>query len=348
MVTLKHIARELDLDISTVSQVLHRGDQRYSQTTRERIHSTAQRLGYRANALARSMRRGRTFSIGVFGHNLAITMTMEKVQVISSELHALGYKMFLAGGEESDIALEREIVEDLLARRVEGLIINTEPDADPTYYEDLQKRGVPLVLLGMMLDARRLPLVSVDIEGGMCAAIKHLLDLGHRDIAFAMGSYAIRTNVGRWPAITRTMQEAGIPLRMEWVLHDVPSTPEENNAFTRRIMSSTGGAVRPTAICYANDELAMGGMHVLRELGLEIPRDVSVVGFDDLPVAKLAWPALTTVRQPRAELAKAAVGLLLEQIDEKRPSSHQVTLKTELIVRQSTATANSPQRESMQ
>jgi LacI family transcriptional regulator len=227
----------------------------------------------------------------VFGHNLAFTMTMEKVQVISSELHRLGYKMFLAGGEESDIALEREIVEDLLARRVEGLIINVEPDADPAYYEELQQRGVPLVLLGLLRQPRPLPIVSVDTEDGMCQAIRHLLDLGHRDIAFPIGSYGVRMGVGRWPAIQRTMHEAGIPLRQEWILHEVPCTAENSDAFTRRVMRPPGAASRPTAIIYANDELAMSGMHVLREMGFEIPRDVSVMGYDDLPVAKLINPA---------------------------------------------------------
>ena len=337
MVTLKDIARETGLNFRSVSQVLH-GSHRYSPTTQKRVREVAQRLGYRPNAVARSMARGKTHCIGYVGHSLRAPLTMEKVEVIATQAQQMGYHLFLAGAnEEGNRALEREIIEELLARRVDGLIINIIPESDLSFYLSLQKQGIPLVLTGHHSKPAGLPMVTVDIEGGVYEATRHLLDLGHRDLALAFGEYAVRSPHNRLDGCRKALQERGISLAAGRVFDDRPGTIE---AICRYTKDQLGQSPRPTAIIFNSDEMAFAGLRVIREMGLEIPRDVSVVGVDDLPLAENTWPPLTTVRQPRAELGRAALELLMKQIrGEDIRGQKRILLPTALVVRQSTGPA---------
>jgi LacI family transcriptional regulator len=337
MVTLKEVAQEAGLSVGTVSQLLHKSDPRYSPDTRNRVAGIAQRLGYRPNHVARSMVRGRTHCVGVVGHMLDSHIGMTRVDAMGSELQGRSYQMFLAGRKvDVEFVEQRRIIEDLIARRVDGLIIFIEPNADTTYYHELGARKIPFVLVGILSDPEELPVVSVDVEDGMYEATRHLLDLGHRNIAAAFGQYIMSyPNLGRPPGFRGAMEELGLSVSLGRIMSEQYATLEATHEFTRSQMTQP---FRPTAIVYSNDEMALAGISALRELGLDVPRDVSVVGYDDLPVARYTWPPLTTVRQPNEELSKAVVELLMEHIHNgtSRRGSR-VVLKPKLVIRGSTA-----------
>ncbi len=333
MVTLRDIAREVQLDVSTVSHLLNRPERRYNPATRRRVQEVARRMGYRPNALARAMVHGKSRSIGIVGHDLATSLNVERLQAIATSARSLGYHMFLSSGQEETPALIEETIEDLLARKVDGLIVFIAPEADTRYYESLRKRGVPFVLIGTLSRPSTLPLVMIDGEAGGYAATRHLLALGHREIAFASGRYMAQDTSPRRRGFERAMREAGAPIPAHRVLSDQAISRQSVGDFTRRQLR---GFPRATAILNANDNMAFTCIHAIAEMGLRVPQDVSVVGYDDLPIAQDAWPELTTIRQPRAEVSQAAVGMLIDQIEGNR-SSQRLVLKPELIVRQSTA-----------
>lgn len=341
MVTLKDIARQVGVTVGTVSDVLRTDDPRYNPATRKKIHQAAERQGYRPNRLAQAMVRGRSHMLGLVGYHLGILVTMQKVDAIVLEAQKHGYELLLTGRrEQADPAAEREFIENLLARQVDGLIILNEPECDLSYYQQLQQRRVPMVLVGNHAQPGNLPLVSVDSAAGVHAATRHLLALGHREFALVLGAYTANLPHNRLAGCTRALRERGLVLRPERVLRQGLMHFRAAYTFTRRLLRSPS---RPTAIIYNNDEAAQAGMLALREMGLEIPRDASVIGYDDIPAAAYLCPPLTTVRQPREELAHAVMRLLLRQVEgDGLGGNGHVRLIPKLIVRRSTGPAPRP------
>lgn len=338
MVTLKDIAREAGVTVGTVSDVLRTDDPRYNPATRKQIRQTAERLGYRPNRLAQAMVRGRSHMLGLVGYHLGTLVTMQKVDAIVTEAQKHGYELLLTGRRETaDPAAEREFIENLLARRVDGLVILIESECDLAYYRQLRQQKVPLVMVGYHSRPGRLPLVSVHAEEGMYQMTRHLLTLGHRDFALVLGAYTAALPHNRLDGCVRALRERGLNLREGRVFRQGLIHFRAAHEFTKRLMRSKP---YPTAIIYNNDEMAQAGILALREMGFEIPRDVSVVGYDDLPSAAYTCPPLTTVRQPRQELAKAVVRLLMRQIQgQGLDGTGCIRLTPKLIIRRSSGPA---------
>ena len=332
-VTIKQIAKEAGVAVSSVSDMLHRNDPRYSAVTRRRVQETARRLGYRPNILARAMIQGKTRSIGVVGHDLATPLNVERLQAISAAARKVGYQLFLSGGYEEGAAAMQETVEEMLARDVDGLIIFVMPDANVQFYESVQARGTALVLIGNPAPRPTLSVLSIDAAAGMHLVTRHLLEAGHRALAYAAGAAVMRVTGQRQAGFQRALREFRVKVPPEWILTDQPASPAAVREFTRTRLAMKP---RPTAILYTNDEAAAVGLLAAREAGRDVPREVSLVGYDDLPLAALTWPAPTTVRQPRAEVGELAVKMLLEQM-ERPGKGRQVVLTPTLVVRQSTA-----------
>ncbi|MCC6579554.1 MAG: LacI family DNA-binding transcriptional regulator [Phycisphaeraceae bacterium] len=338
MVTLKQIARELNLGVSTVSSVLHGDNPHYNAQTRQRVREAAERMGYRPNHLARAMVRGKTHTIGVMGLTTHDTVSGERLHALSDALDNAGYKMLYVSRTIGDLAVERKHLDDLLDRQVDGLLIQTDLYGDPDHYASLWQRGVPLVLSGLAPDRSTLPWVWLDNTSGLYDLTRHLLELGHRRIAYTPGQAAHLYPHHRIEGFHRALREAGVESQPRWIMDDRPSIRDNIVQFTRDMLQSTSD--RPTALMYNNDEQAFAGLQVIMQMGLHVPRDVSVTGFGDLTLSKLACPALTTVTQPAAELARSGVELLMEQILAKQAMPcRQIMIPTRLTVRNSTGPA---------
>ncbi len=331
-VTLKDVAKDVGLSLQTVSDVLNCGDVRYSEKTRLRIKEAAERLGYHPNLMAQAMIRGRTHTLGMVTHGYSTPVSAEKTEAICFEARRRGYQVYLGTVAAPDD--EFGIIKDFLGRRVDGLVCTVSPRFDPEPYRQLIAKGMPLVLIGNTSpETRDLPIVEIHIADGVRQAARHLITLGHRRIALAIGKGLALIPNGRLTGYKKALKDARIPFAKELVMADRDITPPEARVFTAAVMRLSSP---PTAIIYSNDMMALIGMHTLWEMGFKIPDDVSVVGYDDLLFAEHLSPSLTTVRQPRAEFADAVLDLLIGQIEKKGGELAPRILLPSLVERQST------------
>lgn len=328
---LKDVAKDVGLSLQTVSDVLNCGDTRYSEKTRARIKEAAERLGYRPNLMAQSMVRGRTKTIGVITPTLNTPVTVEKIGAICHKAAEKGYQTYLGIVEDNNC---EELVRGMVGRKVDGLICVISSTCDLKLFHKLSAEGMPMAfsVVGASLGAKGLPSVQIDTANGVAQMVKHLVELGHRRIAFAAG----RNNIvpgGRLDGYRKGLKDADIRYDREIVLLDRDAAQDEVHAFTKEMLALPRP---PTAILYDNDEMALIGVQTLAELGLKAPDDISIAGYDDLFFAAHVRPALTTARQPREAFADAMMGLIEDQLNGKPVDGKAMLLLPELVVRQST------------
>lgn len=309
---IKDVAARAGVGVSTVSVVLNNVEgARVGPETRERILAAARDLGYTSNPIARSLRTRRTQTIGFVGDEIATTpFAGRMIQGAQDAAWRAGYLLFLVntGGEQ---ALERRAVRALLDRRVDGVIYAT------MYHRHVEVPEALADVSTVVLDARpiggAMPYVVPDERGGAAAAVGELLRAGHRRIGFATESLDVPAASGRLAGYRETLAEAGIPVDPELVVAEHGDTTGGYRA-ARRLLDLDE---RPTAIFCYNDRMAMGCYRAAAELGLRIPYDLSVVGYDDQDlIAPELSPALTTVALPHYEMGAWAFRRLLELIQD--------------------------------
>lgn len=342
MLTLKEVAREAGVAPSSVSDILRqRSDPgaRYTPATRRRVMEIAKRRGYRANMVAQSMVRGTTHSIGMIvplGASVSETGTVRILAVVN-EIQNAGYQIMIASKETGNSQQEQNLIENMLARRVDGLIIFNDVYCDPAYYESLRARNFPFVLMAPISRPAQITSVYFNSMHGMYQATRHLIELGHRHIVYAVDPETFLMSNHRAESFRQALQEAGLPIRRSLAIDPALPMREAIQIFTKDVLRETP---RPTAIMYVNDTAAFIGLHTLLEMGLRVPEDISVVGFDDLPLAQLTWPELTTVRQSSEMYAREAVRLLLAQMRDPQNSEPQnVFLNAKFVARGSSGPA---------
>ncbi len=334
-VTLKQVAESLDLSPATVSLVLNRSPVADSipPATHERVFAAAEKLGYRPNLVARSLRRQRSFSVGVLVPEVSEGYASGVLAGIEDHLMAAGYFYLLASHRSRHDLLE-EYVNLLKERLVEGFVlVNTPIEEAP---------GLPAVAVAGHRDIEGVTNVVVDHQRATELGVGHLAGLGHREIAFFKGHPHSADTDDRWQGIVEAAASAGLEVRDEAVLQLGAAVDgrtfapeegyEEGYAYGRRLLDS---GVDFTALFAFNDISAIGAMRAFSEAGLSIPGDVSVLGFDDIHGAGFHRPALSTIRQPLREMGATAARHLLARLGGES-SPGQVTVEPELVVRAST------------
>ena len=337
MIRLKDIALRAGVSIMTVSKAL-RNEPDISVATKARIRALAAEMGYTPDSLAQSLRTRRSKLLGLVISAVTNPMFARTMMAIEEQAHELGYDLAFA---QSLNRPEREqtVIHHLLSRRVEGLFIAPVYRFDPRapVYEELRKRGTPVVLLG-----HRAPFcqdfanVETDDIAASLAATKHLLDLGHRRIAFFAGPPAVPSAQERLEGHRRALREANLELD-DRLIFNAGSTIEEGEKAALQMLNESPGA---TAIQAVNDLVAIGAANVLLNQALVIPRDMSIVGFGNVLVSEHFRVPLTTIRQPKFRLGTAAMELMLRQLRGQPAGSRR--LPAELIIRQSTAPPPAP------
>lgn len=343
--TLADIARESGFSISTVSIVLNDAplSRNVAAQTKELIRTTAKRLGYRPDAFARSLRSRRSHIIGIMVFDISDPFCTLILQGIRETLQPTTYLPIVMDVHNELKQFERYL-EMLLERHLEGLIVVANwlfIDIKPLVA--VESEQIPTVLVGQEMRSGSMSSVMVDNEAGGYAALEHLYKLGHRDIAVVRGPSQLPDSGKRWAGMTRFAREVGLKLRTEWIV-DLPDTSdpyggfEEGRRATERLLK---GKKRCSAIVAFDDLTALGVVRALRQAGLRVPEDCSVIGFDDVPNAALTSPALTTVRQPMTEMGRIAAERVLRGIDAihtkaKLKGDHWLTTP-ELVPRESTA-----------
>jgi LacI family transcriptional regulator len=332
-VTLKTIAQRLGLTAGTVSAALNESAAARSipEHTKQRILAVAQELGYRPNYFARSLRLRRTYTIGVIIQEIGDPYGAMIISGVEEYLRRHDY-FFLTVIHRHDPRILRGYSRMLLTRGVEGFITTdtsiTDSPTLPTVAVAGHQRlkGVTNIVLDHKLAAR--------------LALTHLMELGHKEIAFLKGDPASSDASTRWLTICETAAELGLRVRPELTvqINSTASTPDLGYPFAKQLLARK----RPfTALFAYNDISAIGAIWAFREAGLRIPEDISVVGFDDIPAAAFASPGLTTVRQPLERMGQIAAKTVIDQIEGKAKNVQEIVVEPEFVVRGSTAPAQS-------
>jgi LacI family transcriptional regulator len=324
-VSLKFLAEHLGLSQAAVSFVINRSPAAKSipQRTQELIRAAARELNYRPNHLARSLRKQRSFTIGVVVPEISEGYAALVMSGIEDHLLQEGYFYFVVSHRHRD-ELIQEYPLLLQQRAVEGLIVVDTALADEV--------DVPSIAVSGHREVPGVTNIVLNHSRAACLAMQHLVELGHRDMAFSSDTQV------RWDAVCEAAQKLGIEIKEKLVgqLEGESSSPLLGYQVTQKLI---GSGDRFTALFTFNDISAIGAIHALREAGFRVPEDVSVVGFDDIQSAAFQNPALTTVRQPLREMGMIAAETLLRRVTApaKAPYPQEIVVEPELVVRASTA-----------
>jgi len=321
---LKEIAQQTGFSLSTVSLAL-KGDPRVAEKTRARVERVARSIGYEPHAAGRALVTGRTQLIGFLSAGDALTYYDSGILAgLTSGLEERDYHVVVFRAEPWSVLTPQP----LLRRMVDGLVFSL--CCNPRFLAALLERCVPVVVVDP-LEAVRCDSVRADERQGMHQAVQHLLDLGHRRIAYigAAGEQARLINRERWDAFVAEMSDAGLAV----------NPGGEAVGLPKELAERTMDSYRPTGLVCFSDWVAARAIGWLRERGLTVPDDLSVVSFDDDEYADLLNPSLTTVRLPFHEMGAAASKMVLERIETPDMEPRKVIIPGGLIVRGSTGPA---------
>lgn len=327
MADMRDIAREARVSMSTVSHVLN-GTRFVSPELRQRVLEAAERLGYRHNALARSLRTKRSHTLALVIPDITNPYYPEIARGVLQVADAAGYVTVLCSSDRNP-AKEVAILRALESRRVDGIIFNPS-GFYPDQVSVLKSLRIPLVLLGSRVNDPAFDLVLTNPRGAY-EPVSYLIALGHRRIGFIGGLHEISPRPRKYTGYVEALRDAGLPVNDDLITQGNYSQ-EAGYENARRLLSLLKP---PTAIFAANDLMAIGAMVAVREAALAIPEDVSVIGFDDIPQASITTPRLTTVVVPKYEMGRTAAELLLRRIENPSAPFESVVLPHTLIVRES-------------
>jgi len=331
-VTIKDIAREAGVSHSTVSRALS-GSPLITDETAERIRRVASDLGYLPSAAARTLKTNRSRALGVILRNVDDPFFGEILQGIEEVAQANGYSLFMAASQR-DPEREQGIVQVMAERQVDGVIIcsttfSTEQSGR------LARLGVPIVVVNnQSAEVYRYSIYHDDMDGSR-QITRHLIELGHRKIAFLGNSIAGRTTLDRLTGFRKEMGNSGLVIPADYI-HEVPGGgPQEGLAAVDHFLRLSD---RPTALVCYNDMLAIGVLKGLQLAGIHVPGEISIAGFDNITFSAYTNPPLTTFDQPKRTIGVQAARLILGLLDdENAPGPKIQTVKGSLLVRNSTA-----------
>jgi len=332
--TVRDVAREAGVSIATVSRTLSRPDD-VNVETRKRVQEVVEKIGYRANRAAVEFRRGRSHTLLVLVSDITNAFFSEFFKGIEEEARSNGFVLLI--GDTSENAENERVYSDmLLMNQAGGLILNTYgfPEgllplqSGDTYF------GPPLVSCSGHKDID-LPSVRIDDALGGRLAGEHLINLGHRDIIQICGPLQVHGFERRYFGFCQVLKSAGVTLRPERDFIGNLST-EFGEEMARRLSEMKDP---PTAAFVHNDETAIGLLHGLQNLGIRVPEDISIIGYDDMPYASVFNPELTTLHLPRREWGRSACRMLISILESEASAEKKVIIPPTLMVRKSTAPA---------
>lgn len=349
--TIVDIAREAGVAFKTVSRVIN-GEASVKKETRERVEAVIARLGYKPNVWARSLRRRRTNSIAMLfmptsarspseggaanEENLAVSSYYNQIQVNAmATCQDAGYHLFVEQLQSQPREIGKHIRKFVEKTELDGVLLTPPLSDNPAVVKVLKEAEIPFVRVSPYTQLRTSSYAYIDDRKAAYELTRHLIGLGHRDIAFVKGPPDHLSSKARYLGFCGAMEEGRIAVRPEWVIASAFSMRYGAQAADKLL----SGKRHPTAVLCFNDDIAAGVMTTAYRKGLVLPRDLSIGGFDNSPIAGALWPALTTIHQPVSELARAATQVLIREIESFTGFSV-LKLDYKLIVRESTAPAH--------
>ncbi|WP_404979057.1 LacI family DNA-binding transcriptional regulator [Bosea sp. BE125] len=333
LATIKDVAREVGVHPSTVSRALDPSQRdRLGPSIVQRVLEAAERLGYRPDTAAASLRSGRSHLVGIIVPDIANPVFSPIISGLERVLAARGYALIVVD-QPPDRPIQPDILQMLVARRVDGLVLANVSLKDDAVERCLRWQ-VPVVLVNRAETAARVPsVVSDDIEG-MRLAVEHLVGLGHRAIVHVAGPQSLSTGSLRRRGFIEAMAAAGLSVGNDAIVEAAAFTREAGLPAARELLKRCPGT---TAVVAANDLLALGVYEMLREQGRRCPDDVSVIGHNDMPLVDMVSPSLSTIRISHREMGERTGQLLLDIITGARDAITQIVTQPELVARGSSA-----------
>ena len=330
MVTIKDIAKELGISASTVSRALS-DSPLVNVNTKRAILQVAERLGYQRNELARALVKGSSGAVGLLVPDITNPFFSDIARCVGEIADRIGAGVILCN---TDGRIDRELnyIHLMRRKRVDGLLLCSTTIEAP-YLNELILARTPFILVSRISGQRDLPFVITDDKMGAKLAVEHLVDLGHRSIGFIGGPENVQASRDRMESYLNVLDNNGLVALPDWRSY-AGFTQAAGREAAQRMLSLSH---RPTAIFAANDVTALGVLEVAERLGLQIPIDLSLIGYDDISYASLPRIQLTTVAQPAVEMGQIAANWLFEALADPGIPSLQRILKPRLVVRSTTA-----------
>ncbi|HCH0392423.1 TPA: substrate-binding domain-containing protein [Vibrio parahaemolyticus] len=330
MATMKDIAKLAGVSTSTVSHVINK-TRFVSEEISERVNNAAKELNYYApSALARSLKVNRTKTIGMLVTTSTNPFFGEVVKGVERSCYHKGYSLILCN-TEGDNERMRQSINTPLQKRVDGLILMCSSLEGERIDVFERYPDIPVVVMdwGPMLFTSD-KIQDNSLRGGYLAA-KYLIDCGHTEIGCITGPLIKHQAQMRYEGYKRAMNEAGLEFNANWIIESDFECEGGYQAFKKMAERGT----LPSSIFVSNDMMAMGVINAANELGIKVPDDLSIIGYDDIHIAKFMSPSLTTIRQPKYRLGQAAVETLVRRLDDKSNEAQVVQLEPTLVVRNS-------------
>lgn len=335
-VTIKDIARELNISPSTVSRAL-KDHPDISVDTKKAVNALAEKLNYQPNIVALSLRQKKTNTIGVIIPEVVHFFFSTVISGIEDVAYQAGYNVILAQSNES-YAREVAHVKTLFNSRVDGMLLSLSRETTNfDHVESIISKGVPIVFYDRMYNSPTSSKVIVDDYAGAKEAVNHLIAEGCKNIVHLVGAPNLIISVDRLRGYKDALKENKMEINDKLILSCDSGTFEEGKSVTQKLLSS---GTKFDAIFANNDPMAMGAMVAIKEKGLKIPQDIAIVGFSNWFFGELMDPSLTTIDQPGFEMGQEAARLLIKQIDMREkdlyePVEEIKVLKTRLVIRNS-------------
>jgi len=327
-VTMAEVAREAGVSLMTVSRVINEKDE-VSLATRQRVLEVVERLGYRPSSIARGLATHRTGTIGLVVLDNANPFFSEVARGVEQRAYAEGYSVFLCNTDE-DPQREVDVLQSLEGKRVDGVVLCSSR-LDENELRIALALHPAVVLVNRRLPGNGVSSLLIDDEMGGRMATQHLLQAGHRAIGFLAGPPTSYSGHERAKGYRAALSSVGMSYNPAWVRHCSPVVQGGHEA-ARDLL--TAHPELTALFCY-NDLVAVGALQACADLGRQVPGDLAIVGYDDIPLAALVTPSLTTCRVSRCELGAQAMQLLLDQIDGCLDGCEEIVLRPELVVRAS-------------
>lgn len=327
-ITMKDVAEKAGVSKSTVSQYLNGRFEYMGDETKQRIQAAVEELGYRPNYVARSLKQKRTSMIGVIVANIVHRFSTEVSRAIEDLCHENDIHAIVCNADDNP-GKEKKYIEMLRAKQVDGMIIFPTGENEEIYRNMVEEK-YPVVFMDRKIEDMSIDTVVVNNTEAACNVVRHLIERGHERVGFVSPPLLISTRRERLEGYRKALSEQGISIHE----HDVKNS--EIQEMQRELRKMFDQPSPPTALFAANDLVLLEVLRFIKENRMDVPDELALIVFDNIPYAELMSPTLTTVRQPAFEMGKYAAQLLVEKIEKTRkaePTAH--VFDAELIIRES-------------
>lgn len=329
MTTIKDIAREVNVSVSTISRVLNNKPD-VSEETKIKVEKVIKKLGYNPNRIARGLVLRKTNSIGLVIPDINNPFFPEIIKGVERTAKKLGYSLILCN-TDNDKKEERESISLLRSKQVDGMILSLSLE-NKAVLKELEKEKFPIVQIDRQIKDSIYPAVTIDNKRSAYIATEYLIKQGHKKIGHITGDLSTETAINRLNGFKLALKDHNLTVKKEWILEGDYSK-ESGKEMMEKIIKLED---RPTAIFFANDLMAFGAYEAIFEYNYRIPEDFSIMGHDNIEITSFVKPGLTTMDQPKYRLGEIAAKKLISMIENKDEKALQnVILKNAMIVRDS-------------